>query len=174
METKDFLISVVLTATVFAALITSITNIIISSINNYKLKQIEAQKKINEIDKYRYSRLYELIINWHKYDSEIKEESASKIAFYKLLNLFLDDSGRYEIAKPLLDKCYIEKLEKQKIECENLLNDLVKAEAPDGTHSKDFPIIREKYFASGMEFSELLKNAINSQLESLIRKSNNI
>ena len=174
METKNFLYTVVLTTTVFAAFITAITNIIISLMNSYRLKHIEIQKKINEIDKYRYCRLYELVANWHKYDSEIKEKSVDKIAFYKLFNLFMDDLGRYEIAKPLLDKCYIDKLEKQKIECQYLLNDLIEAETPDGTHSKDFPIIKEKYFASGMEFSELLKNAINNQLESLLIKSNSI
>lgn len=112
------------------------------------------------------------VINWHKYDSEIKGETDSEIAFYRLLNQFMDDLGRYEIAKPLLDAGYTEELENKKIECENLLNNLVEAEAPDGTHTKDFPIIREKYFASGQEFSKLLKNAINSQLESLLRKSN--
>lgn len=115
--------------------------------------------------------MYELIINWHKYDSEVKGETASEIAFYKLINLFMDDSGRYEIAKPLFDKYYIENLENKKIECEELLRSLIEAEAPDGTHTKDFQIIKEKYFASGKEFSELLKNAINSQLESLLRKS---
>ena len=172
MEMKDFFTAEILTATVFAALITSIANIVISLINSYRLKHIEDKKKINEIDKYRYSRLYELIINWHKYDSELKGETAGEIAFYRLLNLFMDDSGRYVIAKPLLDKCYIENLENKKTECENLLNDLIKAEAPDGTHTKDFPIIKEKYFAGGSEFSELLKNAINSQLEALLRKSN--
>lgn len=162
----------ILTTTVFAALITSIANIIISLINSYRLKHIEEQKKLNEIDKYRYSRLHEILINWHKYDSEIKGETDSEIAFYRLLNQFMDDLGRYEIAKPLLDAGYTEELENKKIECENLLNNLVEAEAPDGTHTKDFPIIREKYFASGQEFSKLLKNAINSQLESLLRKSN--
>lgn len=53
MKISDFLYTVILTATVFAAFITSIANIIISLINSYRLKQIEAQKKINEIDKYR-------------------------------------------------------------------------------------------------------------------------
>lgn len=171
MEMKVFFNTVILTAAVFAALITSIANVIISLINNHRLKKIEDQKKINEIDKYRYSRLYELIINWHKYDSEVKGETASEIAFYKLINLFMDDSGRYEIAKPLFDKYYIENLENKKIECEELLRSLIEAEVPDGTHTKDFQIIKEKYFASGKEFSELLKNAINSQLESLLRKS---
>ena len=53
MEKKDFLYTVILTTTVFAALITSIANIIISLINSYRLKHIEEQKKLNEIDKYR-------------------------------------------------------------------------------------------------------------------------
>ena len=162
MEKKDFLYTVILTTTVFAALITSIANIIISLINSYRLKHIEEQKKLNEIDKYRYSRLHEILINWHKYDSEIKGETDSEIAFYRLLNQFMDDLGRYEIAKPLLDAGYTEELENKKIECENLLNNLVEAEAPDGTHTKDFPIIREKYFASGQEFSKLLKNCLHN------------
>lgn len=171
MEMNDFFSNVILTATVFAALTTSVANVIISLINNHRLKIIEAKKRTNEIDKYRYGRLYELVLNWHRYDSPVKGKTASKIAFYKLLNLFLDDSGRYEIAKPFLDKCYIENLENKKTECTKLLDELVDAEAPDGTHTKDFQIIKEKYFANGMQFSEMLKNAINSQLESLLERN---
>ena len=115
MEKKDFLYTVILTTTVFAALITSIANIIISLINSYRLKHIEEQKKLNEIDKYRYSRLHEILINWHKYDSEIKGETDSEIAFYRLLNQFMDDLGRYEIAKPIIDAGYTEELENKKI-----------------------------------------------------------
>lgn len=172
MDAKTFFNTVILTAAVFAALITSIANIIISLVNNHRLKKIENKKQMNEIDKYRYSRLYELILNWHKYDSEVKGETAAEIAFYKLLNLFMDDLGRYEMAKPLLDGCYIEKLENKKIECEKLLDDLVKAEALDGTHSEDFPIIKERYFKSGADFSKMLKQVINTQLEVLLGKSN--
>lgn len=171
MEMKDFFNTVILTTAVFAALITSIANVIISLINNHRLKKIEENKQMNEIDKYRYSRLYELVINWHKYDSKVEGTTASEIAFYKLLNLFMDDSRRYEIAKPLLDKCYIENLESKKIECEKLLNALIEAEAPDGTHAEGFEIIKEEYFANGKKFSVFLKNSINSQLESLLRKS---
>lgn len=61
--------TVILTAVVFAALITSLANIVISVINNNRLKKIEKQKQVSEIDKYRYSKLYELILDWHKYDS---------------------------------------------------------------------------------------------------------
>mgnify|MGYP004473753525 CR=1 FL=1 len=172
MKISGFLYTVILTATVFAAFITSIANIIISIINSYRLKQIEVQKKINEIDKYRYSRLYELIINWHKYDSEIKGETVSKMASYRLVHLFLDDLGRYEIVKPLLDECYTEKLEPLKIKCENLLKDLIDVTAPESSCTKNPEIIKEKYFFNGKEFSKLLKNSINDQLESLLRKNN--
>ena len=110
-----FLNTVLLTTAVFAAFITSLANVVISLINNHKLKKLEDKKQMNEIDKYRYSMLYELVINWHKYDSKIEGTTVSEIAFYKLINLFMDDSGRYEIAKPLLDECYIRELENKKV-----------------------------------------------------------
>lgn len=119
-----------------------------------------------------FSRLYELILNWHKYDSAQRGDTAEEIAFYRLLNLFMDDSGRYEIAKPLLDKCYIEELEVKKTEGEKLLNDLVGAELPDGTHSEEFPAIKQRYFDIAKEFSKMLKTVINCQLEELLCKSN--
>ena len=83
----------------------------------------------------------------------------------------MDDSGRYEIAKPFLDGCYKKELEVKKLEGEKLLDDLIEAEAPDGTHSKDFPIIKQKYFDIAKEFDEMLKAVINSQLEELLNKS---
>jgi len=171
MNGNTFINTVILTAAVFAALISSVANIVISLMNNHRLKKIEKQKQMNEIDKYRYSRLYDLIINWHKYDSVINGETAEEIAFYRMLNLFIDDSGRYEMAKPLLDKRYIKALEIKKAEGEQLLGKLVDAEAPDGTHTKEFPKIKEQYFKAGSEFSKLLKSTINRQLECLLRKS---
>ena len=172
MKISDFLYNVILTATVFAAFITSIANIIISLINSYRLKQIEAQKNINEIDKYRYSRLYELIVNWHKYDSEIKGKTDSEMASYRLLHLFLDDLGRYEIAKPLLDECYTEELEPLKTKCENLLKELIDLTTSESSCIENAEIIKENYFFDGEKFSKLLKNSINNQLESLLRKNN--
>ena len=161
----------IISTAVLAALVTSIVNIIISLMNSYQLKKMEQQKQMDEIDRYRYSRLYELILNWHKYDSPQKGETAGEIAFYRLFNLFMDDSGRYEIAKPFLDGCYKKELEVKKLEGEKLLDDLIEAEAPDGTHSKDFPIIKQKYFDIAKEFDEMLKAVINSQLEELLNKS---
>lgn len=171
MEIKAFFNTVFLTTAVFAALISSIANVIISLINNHRLKKIEEKKQINEIDKYRYSKLYELVADWHKYDSPIEGETADEMLFKKSLTLFENDSIRYEIAKPLLDKCYVEILENNKNECQNLRDALVEVSA-HGTDTEDFQIIAKKYFSSAREFSELLKKEINIQLEVLLRKNN--
>ena len=80
MDKSNLLNTVILTATVFAALISSIANIIISLINNHRLKSLESKKQLNDIDKYRYSRLYELVLKWHEYDSENSGETTSEIA----------------------------------------------------------------------------------------------
>ena len=132
---------------------------------------VKCFEQMNEIHKYRYSRIYELILNWHKYDSASKGDTAGEIAFNKLLNLFMDDLGRYKILKPLLDECYKRELDVKKIEGEKLLNDLIGAETPDGTHSKEFPTIKQRYFNVAIEFDEMLKSIINIQLEELLRKA---
>lgn len=97
MELNEFFTTVILTAAVFAALVTSIANIIISLMNNWRLKKTEGEK---------------------------------------------------------------------------LLNDLVGAELPDGTHSEEFPAIKQRYFDIAKEFSKMLKTVINCQLEELLCKSN--
>jgi len=164
--------SVIITAGVFAALITAIANIVISIINNGRLKGIEKKKELNEIDKYRYSRLYELILNWHKYDSQYTGNTPSEIASSRLVNLFLDNSGRYEIAKPLLDAKYIDELDDIFEKGNHLLKKLLDAENPDGSHTKEFNAIKNEYFDVGGEFSDKLKAAINEQLKTLLKKNN--
>lgn len=166
----NFFNTIILTTAVIAALITSLANIFISLINNHRLKRMEEKKQMNEIDKYRYSMLYNLIVNWDKYDAKEKGETVEKIAYYKLLNLFMDDSKRYNLAKPLLDEYYIKDLEIKKNICKKLLDELVLNETPDGKHTAQFPIIRNEYFKNGQEFSELLKKSINNQLIDLLRK----
>ena len=84
----------------------------------------------------------------------------------------MDDLGRYEIAKPLLDECYTEDLEPLKIKCENLLKELIDLTTSESSCTENAEIIKENYFFDGEEFSKLLKNTINNQLESLLRKNN--
>ena len=45
-------------------------------------------------------------------------------------------------------------------------------ELPDGTHSEEFPAIKQRYFDIAKEFSKMLKTVINCQLEELLCKSN--
>ena len=172
MDTEfDFLHSVILTAGVFAAIITSTANIVISMINNRRLKTIEKNKQVNEIVKYRYSRLYELILNWHKYDSEWDGETVGEIANQRLLNTFLDNTGRYEIARPLLDSKYIAELDAKQAEGKEILYQLVLNDK-DGKHTENFDKIWYQYVDIGSEFSELLKNTINEQLSVLLNNNN--
>ena len=104
--------SAIISGAVFAALIASITNIVISIINNRMLKIIEKQKKIGEIDKYRYIRLYEILTRWynHKFDYEDEyDEDNNKI---NSLHFFYDLLDWYHITKPFLDSRYITELDK--------------------------------------------------------------
>ena len=55
MELNEFFTTVILTAAVFAALVTSIANIIISLMNNWRLKKIEKQKQKLEKDQKQFS-----------------------------------------------------------------------------------------------------------------------
>ena len=157
--------SAVLTAAVFAAIVTSVTNLIICIANGQRLKKIEKQKQQNEIDKYRYTRLYELILNWHKFDSEFSGESVSEIATNRLVNSFLDNTGRYEIAKPLLDDLYKKDLDIKLQRGQEEFTKLIDASA---SKSADYSAIFSDYVKISSEFSDALKGAINKQLEILM------
>lgn len=170
-EGSEILMVTVLSSTVFASLITSLTNLIVTLINNRRIKNNEKQKNMTEIDKYRYVHLYEMLLNWHNYDSDFEGESPGEIAFNRLLNGFLDDVGRYEIIRPLLDEQFISGLDKLKDIGNKLLCDLIDTEKPDGTHTKNFISIKDQYFENGSEFSDELKEVINKQLKILLMKS---
>lgn len=155
--------SAVLTAAVFAAIVTSVTNLIICIANGQRLKKIEKQKQQNEIDKYRYTRLYELILNWHKFDSEFSGESVNEIATNRLVNSFLDNTGRYEIAKPLLDDLYKKDLDIKLQHGQEELTKLI-----DASKLADYSAVFSDYVKISSEFSDALKGAINKQLEILL------
>ena len=131
--------------------------------NHYTIGRVAVLKE------YRNQHIGNLLIRTaEKEIKKLKEQKERLMKVYVNGILHEEDFAKdYEFIEKKLAE-----LENKKIECENLLIYFVEAEAPDGTLTKDFRIIREIYFASGQEFSKLLKNAINSQLESLLRKSN--
>lgn len=168
MDGNTFLSTVFLTAAVFAALVSSVANIIISLINNHRLKKIEKRKQMDEISKYRYTHLYELLQNWKSFETKTEAETVGKIISHKRLYLFLDDVKRYDLARPLLDEVYIKPLELQKAECIKLVEKLAMAEAPDSEYFKEFSVIEKHYYTDSKTFSEMLKDAIYSQLQTLL------
>ncbi len=133
------------------------------------IKRLRKKKllAINEGASFRQTKLHELLANWHKYDSPITGENPGEIAFGRLVNLFLDDSGRYEIAKPLLDEKYVTQLDAKRAECEQLLSEWVCADNADDAYVRK---CSDSYFSAGKAFSDLLKTSINHQLNDLLGK----
>lgn len=164
--------SVVLTAGVFAAIITSVVNIIIALMNNSKLNKIEQKKKMNEIDRYRYTHLYELLLSWQNYDSTSKGNNVKEKTSYCLLRMFLDDQRRYVIAKPLLEEKYTRELDIKSEQGNKLLSKLQVANDLNDIHLDGFDMINSQYFELSFEFSDLLKSTINLQLKDLLQKNN--
>lgn len=163
--------SVVLTAGVFAAIITSVVNIIIALMNNSKLNKIEQKKKMNEIDRYRYTHLYELLLSWQNYSSEISGNTPSEMANCRLMNSFLDDVRRFDIARPLLDKKYVEMLQIKSDKGYSILNRLIDLETNEGIHLEGFSEVKKQFISFSIEFTGMLKKSIYSQIEELIEKN---
>jgi len=103
-------------AAVFAAMIAAITNVVIAIMNNKRLAKLERKKAENEIDKLRYTKLYELLQTWDKYttknDKDIDGLKISDWARTSAMHHFFDCQNRYkDVAKPLLDEKYVTELD---------------------------------------------------------------
>lgn len=109
-----------------------------------------------------------MLLNWHNYDSEFKGESPEKTAVNRLANEFLDNVGRYDIIRPLLDEQYTIILDEIKKEGNKLANELVRMELNKDDESKEtnidsFQELKMKYFSIGGKFTdELKKQLINN------------
>ena len=153
---------------IIVAVIASITNIICVLYSYRKLNNIEDKKHMDEITKYRYSKLYDLLLNWKNYDSKWEGKTADDIASSRLMNLFFDDQKRYDIAKPLLNQSYIAALEELKQECDLVLEQLIENESEEGEHTKEFPVIMADYRIKILAFSDALNQTIYNQVVQLL------
>ncbi len=159
--------NMLLSSAVFAASITAITNLIVSLIGNRRVKLLEKKKSMDAIDAYRYKQLYEVLLIWHEYDSKQQGSNPNEIASNRLINGFLDDIGRYDIIRPLLDKRFITELDRQKESGLELLNNLIDIENVGGIKTKEHTDVLHKYFDSSEKFSKALKASLNEQMEIL-------
>lgn len=130
MKENTTTITILLTSAVIASLITSIANIIIAIINNYRLTSIEKGKQKNTLIEYRYKCLYEMLLKWNEYDTpfEVQGKEASEIATERIINGFMDDGRKFKTISPLLDEKYKEDIRKINEEGENLLRELIDVE----------------------------------------------
>lgn len=165
----------ILTSAVFAALITSLSNLVITLLNNKRLNTIEKRKDRNEIDKYRYIQLHEMLLTWDKYNSieidstkmgETEEECieyAKKCRKY-ILNKFIDDKSRYNVIRPLLSEQYIKELDVIMEEGDNLLLNIAYCEDKEEHFN-----LEKKYANLSEKFTIKLKSVINQQLAELLK-----
>lgn len=167
-DSWDSLPSVIFNASVLAAAIASIFNFIVASVNNRRLKKIEESKKLTSIQQYRYTNLYELIKHWHEYDSKFEEDTVGKMAANRLMNMGLDNIGRYEIAKPLIHPQYTPALDDMVETINSSLKKLIAQETSDGKRLEKFDIAFDEYTQISMEFEKALKHAINKQLKEFL------
>lgn len=116
MDTKNSIMAFLLTSAVLSSIITSSVNIIISIINNKKVKTLEKLKMENGVVLYRYTHLYEIWCEMHKndnsidYDMDIKR--AAQIELNEIYSALGENVDRVAVMKPLLNNCYIEQIEK--------------------------------------------------------------
>ena len=158
----------ILSATVFASVIASIANIFISLLNNHRLKSIEATKRTNEIDKYRYTQLYEILKKWDEYKIKIGDDEELEDDHYgSLIVSIRSDHARYEIVRPLLDSKYVDTLDQLTSEEMTLYKKLV---VGAGDMARDeWRVLQDKHLDVGTKFSNLLKSSINNQLNDLLQ-----
>lgn len=178
MDNNNSIVYILLSSAVFAALITSITNLIISLINNRRLKKLEKKKSKSEINQYRYSRLYEVLLNLEKYESELTSEPEKKINNYQIYNRISDNIRKYLVFRSLLDEQFTTILDSEKEIGEDLLSALSHAEIYErggtlkNSHPPDIFNLKCKCFDWTVNFSELLIATINDQLKILLDINN--
>lgn len=164
---NDNHIIILLSSAVLAALVTSLTNLIISLINNHKLKVIEKQKKDIEIYKYRYSHLYDILLKWYEYSTSIEDKYSIDA---RIISEFLDNCGRYNLMRPLLDEQFIDSLDEKRDKGQNLCNKLVSIHKKDG-FSEEYQHIKEECISNAFKFRDELSRTIHEQLRLLLKNN---
>ncbi len=166
----EILPTALISTAVFAAAIAAIANVVIAVLSNHRLKMIEKKHKMDEIEKYRYTHLYDIILNWHSYDTKIESEnkSVNTIASINLFNRILDNKGRYNLVKPLVSSKYTDN--KRKIESiidkgDNITLQYVLA---TNENTNDTRNIMKELADCSRELEKELRKMINQQLEELI------
>jgi hypothetical protein len=158
---------VLISTAVFAAAVGAIANVIVALMNNRRLKKIEKEKTMTEIQKYRYIQLYDMTKNWNSYGSKIEGDSISQLASNQLINRPLDNKGRWDIVKPLINPKFTDGIDEKVREVDALLLELVSTESEESDNVNSRQILSQ-YSSVGQELELLLKKAIYDQINELL------
>jgi hypothetical protein len=167
---SNTILPVIISVGVVAAAIAAIANVIVALMNNKRLKGIEKDKKMTEIQKYRYTQLYEIIKHWYDFDTDIDvaEKSEGEIASIRLMHKPLDHKGRWDIVKPLLNPKFTNGIDDMVEKVDELLLKFVKLSKEKEEKEEIVDNARWDYSSCGEKFGKMIRNAINNQLQELL------
>jgi hypothetical protein len=170
----EILSPVIISVGVIAAVIAAIANVTVTLMNNHRLKAIEEKREMTEIDKYRYTRLYEIVMNWNGYAAPLESggrpiEDPDEIISFRLINSLYDNLGRYHVIRPLLSSKYRDVEQ----EIEHIIEEggthlLQMSKAQDAQNIGEKQQYRKAYSDCAVQLEKLLREVINSQLEDLL------
>lgn len=174
-------VTYILTSVVFAAFVTSVANTIISLISNNRIKTIEKQKRNDEIKTYRYTKLYEMSLQWTNMNTpyDTKNKSISEIANNRIINNFIDDSRKLTIISPLLDDDLKTKIIELQNDGETILLKLIDIEnqLDDEKNNKKIAQLNQdhhKYYRefkkASVKFCTELELVLEQQLNRLLKQ----
>ena len=176
MKENTTTITILLTSAVMASLITSIANIVIAIINNYRLASIEKEKRKNTLTEYRYKCLYEMLLKWTDYNTpfEVQGKEVAEIATERIINSFIDNGRKFKTISPLLEEKYKEDIGKINEEGEDLLKKLIDVENEmdknsDVELSQRHKELFQKFIHVAVSYSTQVEEVIRLQLKELLK-----
>ena len=166
-----------LTSAVVASLVTSITNIVIAVFNNRRLKLLEKEKRKNELNIYRYTHLFDLLLKLDSYNTPFETEgrTVSQIASERLINGYIDSHKKFDLLSPLLDEKYKTHIVELNSCAEYQLKELFKMENELETNPNEELMEKynkqlEEFFGLSANYSMEVENAARMQLVALLKE----
>jgi len=156
------MMNVFLSAAVIAAAVGAIANVIISIINNRRLKLLEKDKKATELQRFRYTELCGFVKAWLTPKDRAPEIDLNVI----FRNELIANIGRYKSIRFLLDKEFKDILDPMLVEAECLLNALIPL--VKNMNSSDYKETCIKISAISTKFTSDLHAQVCHQLEKLL------
>lgn len=157
----------ILSSGITVAIITGIFNWRELKENSRILKSIEESKYKNEVTKYRYIKLHELlteIVSFEAVKYNISDTRSTTKTVEEITHRYHNVVGKYIIAKSLIDNKYLSRVE-EALRNEEIMSNLM-VKSIYGNEILDFEL--KDLLEKRLEFENAFINAIQSQVQDLI------